>query len=85
MIVNLLLNTVVLILGAAFAWLPTITTLPEIVGFDIDGALVSAVGQLKTFMEVVWPLQIMFNGFLVLMSYYIIKTVLRFIFGARAH
>lgn len=84
MIINLLLNVVVLILGAIFSWLPQVTTLPTIVGYDIDTALTTGVGQLKTFMIAFWPIGIMFQGFLVIMGYYAIKMVLGFFLGSRS-
>jgi hypothetical protein len=84
MIINLLLNVVVLILGAVFSWLPQVQTLPYIVDFDIDTALVQGVGQLKTFLNAFWPIEIMFQGFLFLMGYFAIKMVLKFFLGGRA-
>jgi hypothetical protein len=83
MIVNLFLNVFVLILGALFSWLPTINTLPVIVGYDIDSALVTGVGQMRAFFTAFWPLSIMFSGFLVIMGYYGIKLVLSFFLGSR--
>ncbi len=84
MLVNLVLNVFVLILGAIFSWLPQVTTLPFIVDFDIDTALVNGVGQLHTFLSAFWPLGIMFQGFLFLLGYYAIKMVLKFFLGSRA-
>lgn len=84
MITNLLINLVVLILGAIFSWLPQVTTLPTINGYDIDGALVTGVGQLNVFMTTFWPIKYMFYGFLFLMGYYAIKIVVVFFLGHRA-
>jgi hypothetical protein len=84
MIINLLINLVVIILAGIFSLLPVVTTLPQIGGFDIDGALVSGVGQMKSFFEAFWPLEYMFEGFLVLMLYYSGKMILRAILGHRA-
>lgn len=84
MITNLLINLVVLILGAIFSWLPQVTKLPTINGYDIDTALVTGVGQLHTFMITFWPLQYMFYGFLFIMGYYALKMAVTFFLGHRA-
>lgn len=84
MIINLLINLVILILGAIFSWLPVVTTLPQIGGYDIDGSLVTGIGYLHTFTTSFWPLQYMFNAFLFLMGYYSIKMAVTFFLGHRA-
>jgi hypothetical protein len=84
MIINLLIDLVIYILGALLFLLPDVTKFPSIMGFDIDTALVSGIGQLQTFMLAFWPLKIMFGGFLFLMGYYALKIGLRFIIGHRA-
>lgn len=84
MLTMLILNVFVLFLGAIFIWLPQVTTLPTIIGFDIDSAFVTAVGQFKTLMVTFWPWYYMFLGMLVLLGYYSIKQVLRFFLGSRA-
>jgi hypothetical membrane protein len=72
------------ILNIIFSWLPIVTTLPTVNGYDIDGALLSGMGQLNLFMITFWPMQIMFNGFIIIMGYYGIKMTLRLFFGSRA-
>lgn len=84
MIVNFLINVVVIVLAALFSWLPTVDKLPTIVGFDIDTALVSGVGQFKALTNVFWFLSIIFSGFLFLLGYYALKQVLKFFLGHRA-
>jgi hypothetical protein len=84
MIVNFILNLLVGILNILFGWLPTITTLPTIIGFDIDSALVTGMGQLNTVITSVWVLGYLMQGFLFIMGYYIIKMTLRFFLGSRA-
>jgi hypothetical protein len=84
MITNLLINLVVLILGAIFSWLPQVTVLPKINGYDIDGALVTGIGQLNVFMMTFWPIKYMFYGFIFLMGYYAIKMAVTFFLGHRA-
>ncbi len=66
-----------------FSWLPAVTTLPTIGGFDIDSALISGMGQVQTIFSAFWPLQIMFIGFLFIMGYFIIKVGVRIFFGSR--
>jgi hypothetical protein len=83
-ITNLFINLVVLILGAVFSWLPEVKTLPTIGGFDIDGALVTGMGQVHTFFSTFWVLQYMFYGFLALMGYYALKMAVTFFLGHRA-
>ena len=84
MIVNLFLNLIVLFIGAIFSWLPQVTTLPMIAGYDIDTALVSGMGQFHAFTQTFWPIQDMFYAFLFLMVYYITITGIRFFLGHRA-
>ena len=84
MIINLLINLVALIAASMFSWLPVVTTLPTIVGFDIDTTLVQGVGWLKTFTAAAWPLQIVFQGLLALLVYYGAKMGLKLILGSRA-
>lgn len=84
MIINFILNIVVLILNVIFGWLPEVTTLPTVIGYDIDGALVSGVGQLRFFFISFWAIGYMFGGFIVLIGYYITKMTLKLFLGARA-
>lgn len=84
MLINLLLNFMVMTVGAIFSWLPTVETLPTIGGYDVDAALVTGMGQVMTFFNTFWPLKIMFQGFLFLLGYYAIKIGIRFFFGARS-
>lgn len=84
MITTLLLNIIIMFVGALFFWLPQVTTLPTIMGYDIDTALVNGVGMLNTWLNAFWPMQYLIGGFLVLMGYYGLKMLLRFILGHRA-
>jgi len=84
MIITLLLNILVLVVAVIFSWLPDVTTLPALLNYDIDGALVTGVGYAKTFFITFWPLGILFQGFTILMLYYVIKIILRFFIGHRA-
>lgn len=84
MIINFVLNAIVLILGAMFAWLPVVTSLPAINGFDIDASLVLGVSQMYSFFEAFWPLGLLFQGFIVLMGYFTVKLIVKFWIGHRA-
>ncbi len=84
MIVILILNFISIALGFIFGWLPVVDKLPTIGGFDIDAALVTGMGQFNNFIQTFWPIQILMQGFLVLMGYYAIKMLVRFFFGSRA-
>lgn len=84
MIVIFLINVIVAILSVIFGWLPDVTKLPTIVGYDIDSALVTGMGQINTIMKSVWVLQYLIGGFLAIMGYHLIKIVLKFILGSRA-
>lgn len=80
----MLLNAVVGLLNILLSWLPTISTLPEVFGYDIDSQLVSGMGMFNTFAGAFWPVSIVFSGFLFLAGYYFIKMVLKFFLGHRA-
>ncbi len=84
MIINLLLNVVVLLLGAVFSMLPSVTTLPVILNYDIDGALVTGMGQLRTFLEAFWAIGLMFSGALIILTYFSVKMVIKLFLGSRA-
>lgn len=84
MLIMLLLNVVVVALGGIFVWLPEVQTLPTIVGVDIDAQLLIGMGYANRFFEAVWPLAIMWAGFLFLLGYYTIKIAVKFLLGHRA-
>jgi len=65
--------------------LQRVTTLPQILGVDVDGTLVSGVSLAHTFFTVFWPIYYMFIGSLFILGYIVLKNlVLRFFFGHRA-
>ncbi len=84
MIVSLFINFVILVIGAIFSFLPVVTTLPTIGGFDIDAALVTGIGQFNTVANAFWPLYYVFLGFLALLVYFAVKIGIRFFLGHRA-
>jgi hypothetical protein len=84
MVLQLLAQIILGILTILFGWLPQITTLPPIGGYDIDTALVNGVGFFYTYANAVWPVEVAFQGFLFLMGYYLLKMLLKFFLGHRA-
>lgn len=85
MIIEFTLDTIITVLNVILSWLPDATTLPQIVGADLDGSLVTAVSFLRRIMEVYWFLGIIFDGFLFLLVYYITKMVLKLFLASRLH
>lgn len=83
MIITLILNVFVMFVGSVFSFLPAVTVLPTIGGYDIDTALVTGVGQLRLIMQSFWWLEVVFQGFLFLMGYYAVKLIVKFFFGHR--
>lgn len=84
MIINLIINTLLLVIGAALSWVDDVNKLPTIGGFDIDTAMMTGVAQIHSIWTTFWPIQQMFYGFLALTIYYAAKIVLRTFFGHRA-
>ena len=84
MIVTEIIIGIATLVDVLLSWLPEVTTLPTIIGFDIDSALITGVTQLKSFMVSFWPISYMFNGFLFLMGYFVIKVIIKVFLGSRA-
>lgn len=83
MIINFILNLLVGIVTVIFGWLPQIQTLPKIVGFDLDSALVTGMGQFNTVVSSVWVLGYLMGGFLTIMGYFGLKMVINLFLGSR--
>ncbi len=83
MIIVQILNLLVSLLNLVLGWLPTVTTLPQIAGVDVDSAMVTGMGEARTFFLTFWPFQIVLEGFLFLLGYYIIKMTLKLFLGSR--
>lgn len=65
--------------------LQKVDKLPEILGVDIDTALVNGVSLAHTVFTVFWPLAIMLGGALFLLAYFVLKNIaLRTFLGYRA-
>lgn len=83
MILQLLLDFVVKLINSIFGIFPLITKLPTVIGVDIDSALVTGVGQLRSFTSVFWPIGYMIDGALVIFGYYGLKMLLKLFLGHR--
>jgi hypothetical protein len=84
MLIQSLLMFFMSALSVIFSWLPAVTTLPTIGGYDIDTALVQGVGQAYTFANDIWPIYDVFLGAAFVWGYYALKLVARLIMGHRA-
>lgn len=84
MIISAAIGVVIGLLGGVLQWLPDVTTLPAIAGYNIDAALVSGTAAFYTFIGAVWPIGYAVAGFFVLMGYYTTKMILKFFLGHRA-
>lgn len=84
MLVNLLLGVVIVMLNALFSWLPSVTSLPTIAGYNLDSAVSTGMGYFYTYSTAFWYVGDVFAGFLVLLTYYGVKMLLKLILGHRA-
>ncbi len=84
MIFQTLINMFVILVGAILSWLPVVTKLPSINGFDIDTSLTQGMALFYDVKVNIWPFGLVFAGFIVLMGYYSTKMLLRFFLGHRA-
>ncbi len=84
MIIQILIAIVVLFITTIFSFFNIVTTLPTINGFDLDSALVTGVSQAYNFAHDVWPVTIVFQGWMFLLGYYGIKMLLKLFLGSRA-
>lgn len=84
MIFSILFAIFVAVINTVFSWLPVVTSLPTIGGFNLDAALVTGMGQFWTYANAFWYVSDVFVGFTILLTYYGIKLVLKLILGHRA-
>lgn len=84
MIVVLIINILIGFLGIILSWLPDVTTLPTMFGYNIDSALVNGVGQVNLITQVFWPLHYVFLGFGTILGYYVVKITFKLFLGSRA-
>ena len=83
MLVQVLVNSIIDFFNATVSWLEPVTALPTVFGFDLDGALTTGIGEMRTLFNTFWVFEIIFQGFLVLMGYYVIKMLMRLFLGNR--
>lgn len=62
MISAFIMKTVVYLASLLLFWLPTVTELPTISGFDVDGALVSVFSTIHGIMELLPPIAVVVNA-----------------------
>ena len=84
MITDTILQAVVQAFVVFLSWLPLVTTLPTIAGFDIDSALVSTIGQFYTFANVVWPIYDVMIGAAFIWSFHLLMLFIKALIGHRA-
>lgn len=84
MITLWLIQIAVAIMGIILWPLPTITTLPTIGGYDIDGTLTNGMSLFNAYATAVWPVHDVVVGALVLFGYYGLKMLLKLVIGHRA-
>lgn len=72
------------LLNAVFSFLPTVSALPTILGYNTDAALVQAVGSFNSLIQSIWPLRDLFVAAMFWMGYLALKMMLRFLLGSRA-
>lgn len=74
-----IINAFVAFASIIFSWLPHVTTLP----WGIDDFLVTTMGYWYAFLQVFWPLQIIWTFCIVYFTYRLSLIVLKFILGHR--
>lgn len=84
MLISTLFQLVFSILTAIFSFLPRVTTLPTIMGVDVDGFLSTAVGSFYSLSNSIWPLRDLFLAGVVWLGYLFIKMLLKIFLGSRA-
>lgn len=84
MLINSILTVIANILTAVLSFLPAVTVLPTIAGYDIDTALVTGVGQTYRFASTVWPIWDVLLGALFLWTFHGIMIFVKLIIGHRA-
>jgi hypothetical protein len=77
MITYIILNVLLTLLSGLTWFLPSVSTLPSILGIDTDALFSSGVASFKTLATDIWLLADIFGAFIVLMSYYVTMFTLR--------
>lgn len=72
------------LLNAVFSFLPSITALPTILGYNTDSAMLQGVGSFQSFSASIWPLRDLFVAALFWVGYLSLKLIVRVFLGSRA-
>lgn len=83
MITDQVLNIIAQGFIALLGWLPDVTTLPTIGGYDIDTALVNGVSGAYTFANVVWPVYDVLVGAAFIWAFHMTMIFAKMILGSR--
>ena len=84
MLITSFLSVVTAFVAALVSFLPLVTTLPTINGYDIDAALVTGVAQAYAFADVVWPVRDVLIGAAFLWAFHAIMLFVKLVLGSRA-
>ena len=84
MLISSLLSVIANVLTVILSFLPAVTTLPNIAGYDIDTALTTGVGQAYQFANVVWPIWDVLLGALFLWTFHLLMLFVRLLIGHRS-
>ena len=71
-------------LGVVFSVFGTVTTLPNVLGFDIDSALITGIQYFNQIATVFWPLKLELLGVLSIFAYIGIKKIIIITMGSRS-
>ena len=84
MLISNILGVLANIVAVLCSFLPSVTVLPTIAGYDIDTALVTGVGQAYQFASVVWPIWDVLLGALFLWGFHSLMLLVKLLLGHRA-
>jgi len=80
MIINFILAFLNIIGNVIFGWMPIVTELP----WGIDEGLTTVVGYARTVMELIPPIQVVFNFFMLYLGFRLGLLVFKIFLGSRA-
>jgi len=75
-----MIQTAIAFIGAFFAWLPNVNTLP----WGIDGFLLTSISLVRRIGEVFPPIGILISFFLIYMGWRLTLLVVKLILGSRS-
>lgn len=79
-----ILQFVVAILAALLSWLPNVSSLPTVLGVDVDANMINAMSYFYSATDSFWPVRDLFIGVLFYTTYLGIKLLARLMLGHRA-